>query len=202
VVKALIVVDCQVDFCEGGALAVAGGNQVAQDIATYTSLFMDKYPTIVLTQDWHHPLPHNNGGHFAIPPDEPDFVDSWPPHCQAFTDGAELHDAIKAIKWPLEWDAKRAEGVPGYPPVFRKGYGKPDYSGFQGTWNGYTLDKWLFQRGVEEIDICGIAGDYCVRQTALDAIKNGYRVNLLEGLVASVGGPEATEAVVNEIKGL
>lgn len=177
---ALIVIDIQNDFCEGGALAVAGGNDVARRVAAHIET--TDYHAIMYTKDWHRPWPHTNGGHFS---ETPDFVDSWPVHCVANTHGAEFHPAIQNALYGI---------------TFFKGYGEPDYSGFQGLSYGESLDEVLREYDISEIDIVGIAGDYCVRATALDAIRLGYRVNLLEDMIASVGGPEATQRTIEEVK--
>ena len=181
---ALIVVDVQVDFCEGGALAVAGGNEVAERIAWTLEHARGAYAEIVFTKDWHNPLPDDNGGHFS---GTPDFVDSWPVHCVQNSLGSAFHPAI-------EW-ARDIYTM----PIFYKGRGKPDYSGFQGINNGQTLDEFLQERGIDEVHVVGIAGDYCVRQTALDAKAKGYKTYIFPSMVASVGGPEATEAVQEEL---
>ena len=168
---ALIVVDVQNDFCEGGALAVSGGNLVAQGVAEYITATKRFYDEIVFTMDWHKAPPDTNGGHFGDPPD---FVDSWPVHCVAGTNGARLHPV-------LEYKEEYTR------VIFKKGYGQPDYSGFQGKSDGQWLDEFLRERGIDEVDICGLAGDYCVRQTALDAIKRGYNTVVIPQLIASVG---------------
>jgi nicotinamidase/pyrazinamidase len=186
--NALIVVDVQKDFCEGGKLAVAGGNDVAERIDDYIDSFGNLYNEIVFTADWHEPWPRTNGGHFSA---TPDFVDSWPAHCEAGSEGAQFHNAIKAQILFLEehnrgeWDRDTH--------IFRKGLGKPDYSGFQGHNKGQQLlYTFLNSRGIDVVDIVGIAGDYCVRQTALDARRLGFVTNVLPGLVVSVGGSHET----------
>jgi nicotinamidase/pyrazinamidase len=183
------VVDVQNDFCEGGSLAVAGGNEVAHSIRDYVYSFEDFYDRIFFTADWHEAPPSDNGGHFALV-GEPDFVDTWPVHCVLGTHGAEFHPAIQAVT--LGWDSG---------DEFRKGTGRPDYSGFQGgNSRGFPLHEYLQKYGITDVDICGIAGDYCVRQTALDAIAFGYEVTILDALVASVNGDEATERLVKEVE--
>lgn len=190
--KALIVVDVQNDFCEGGALAVKGGNDVAIKILDYIKS-EPGYDLVVFTKDWHKPWPHTNGGHFSK---TPDFVDSWPPHCQQGSVGADFHWAI--------WDAH--DSFAKWNLVFRKGDGFPDYSGFQGfNDRGQSLRDFLkgdndVYGEVNELDIVGIAGDHCVRHTALDALELGFKVNLLPDMIASVGGPDATAATIKEIK--
>ena len=160
---ALIVVDVQNDFCEGGSLAVAGGAQVAADVAALIS--SGAYNTVVATRD-HHIDP---GSHFS---DDPDFIDSWPPHCVVGTAGEELHA-------PLE-ERMFAE-------IFFKGEYAAAYSGFEGsTARGVALSDWLREAGVDAVDVCGIATDYCVRATALDAAAAGFEVTVLDGLTAAV----------------
>lgn len=176
---ALIVVDVQVDFCEGGALGVEGGNRVANAVAELVA-GDHGYSHIVATRD-HHIDP---GAHFS---DTPDFVDSWPPHCVVGTEGQEFHPALRGV----EFDA-----------VFDKGSFKAAYSGFEGTIggddDGLGLAEWLGQHGVVKVDVCGIATDYCVRATALDAVKEGFETTVLSDLVAAVH-PVNTDAVADEL---
>ncbi|HEY2281340.1 MAG TPA: isochorismatase family protein, partial [Streptosporangiaceae bacterium] len=147
--RALIVVDVQNDFCEGGSLAVPGGAFVARSISERLITGADEYAHVVATQD-HHIDP---GAHFS---DHPDFADTWPPHCVATTPGAEFHPDL---------DVSRVEAV------FRKGEHAAAYSGFEGIdAAGTPLADWLRQRGVTDVDIVGIATDYCVRATAADAV--------------------------------
>lgn len=186
---ALVVVDVQKDFCEGGALAVAGGNAAAEAIAWTMKHARAAYDRIVFTKDWHNPPPDDNGGHFALDGD-PDFVDTWPVHCVRGTDGAQLHEAFK-------WLYHHAET-----PIFYKGMGRPDYSGFQGTSNGVRLEQYLRAAGIDEVHVVGIAGDYCVRQTALHAKMKGFKTYVMPSMIASVGGPEATMAMQQELDSL
>jgi nicotinamidase/pyrazinamidase len=182
--RALIVVDVQKDFCEGGNLPVEGGNRVAYEIARYIEDKGPLYDKIVFTKDWHHPL-SDNGGHIALPPAEPDFKNTWPPHCLALTRGATFHSDIVELVY---------DGLEAHDRVFYKGQGKPDYSGFQGiNRNQIGLHDYLQLAGIGYVDVCGIAGDFCVRETANDAVSLGYGVDILIDLVASVGGPEATD---------
>ena len=162
--KALLVVDVQRDFCEGGSLAVSGGAAVAAKISEL--LAGDHgYPVVVATRD-HHVDP---GGHFAS---DPDFVDSWPAHCVAGTDGAEFHDQLTF----RDFDA-----------IFDKGEYATAYSGFEGrSADGTTLADWLHEHDVDEVDICGIATDYCVRATAIDAAAEGFDTTVLADLTAAV----------------
>ena len=167
---ALIVVDVQNDFCEGGSLAVAGGAQVAADVAELVA--SGRYGTVVATRD-HHIDP---GSHFS---DEPDFVDSWPPHCVVGTPGELLHA-------PLTDDL--------FAETFFKGEYEAAYSGFEGkSADGSTLAGWLREHGISEVDVCGIATDYCVRATALDAAREGFGVRVLDGLTAAVSADNLTQ---------
>lgn len=190
--SALIIVDVQRDFCEGGALAVSGGNTIADQIAWYVEKFAYLYDEIVFTKDWHNPLPDDNGGHFS---NEPDYVDSWPVHCVRLTDGAKFHPRIAEIAF--------APGSYGGDRIFYKGSGKPHYSGFQGiNRHGLSLDAYLRLAGINSVAIVGIAGDYCVKQTAFDAVELGYETYVVPGLVVSVGGHEATDKTIQEVKDL
>ena len=173
---ALIVVDVQRDFCEGGSLAVPGGAAVARRISDL--LHGDHpYDHVVATRD-HHIDP---GGHFSA---TPDFVDSWPRHCEVGTPGVEFHDALTF----RDFDA-----------VFDKGEYAAAYSGFEGTnADGARLADWLQARGVEQVDVCGIATDYCVRATALDAARSGLPTTVLLDLTAAVA-PERLDATLADL---
>lgn len=191
--RALIVVDCQNDFTEPGSLPVAGGGAVCQRIANHIvgvdSSYPGMYDYIVATKDshWHN---SDNGGHFGNPPD---YVDSWPAHCLIDSWGSQFHPAIAAV-----------EGF--FDAVFLKGNGKPAYSGFEG-WHQFVgeanlqfaLDGWLRHHGVTDITVVGIAADYCVRATALDGVKLGYRVTMPELLTVAVGGDEAKRKAILEV---
>lgn len=162
---ALIVVDVQNDFCEGGSLAVAGGAATARRISDRLAQGQ-AYAHVVATRD-HHIDP---GAHFAE--GEPDFVDSWPAHCVAGTPGAEFHPDLTF----RAFDA-----------VFFKGQHAPAYSGFEGaTTAGESLADWLRNHGVTAVDVCGIATDHCVRATALDAAGEGLATTVLLDLTAAV----------------
>lgn len=185
--RALIVVDVQNDFCEGGSLAVAGGNAVAQRIANNIrgigSMDSGYYDYIVATRDDH--LPRNdNGGHFHP---FPDFKDTWPAHCVQGTNGSDFHPAIADVS---NW----------FHSVFYKGHGEAAYSGFQGENTvGVLLDAWLRARGVTDLVVVGIAAGHCVKATALDAIEFGYNVFVPSSLTVAVGGEEEKIAAINEI---
>lgn len=186
--KALIVVDVQVDFCEGGSLAVAGGNatalRVANHIVGIDSSYPGLYDYIVATKDSHWP-DHDNGGHFGNPPD---FKDSWPAHCVEGTSGQEFHPTIREVQDFFD-------------EVFYKGGGIPAYSGFQGhSEYGFLLDDWLRERRVDSLTVVGIAADYCVLQTALSGVKLGYDVIVPPDLTCAVGGPETLIRAVQQVR--
>ncbi|OII64253.1 nicotinamidase [Streptomyces sp. CC53] len=181
--RALIVVDVQNDFCEGGSLAVAGGADVA---AAITDLVGETagvvYQHVVATRD-HHVDP---GDHFA---DRPDFVRSWPPHCVAGTEGVGFHPNFAPAIASGAVDA-----------VFDKGAYAAAYSGFEGAdENGVPLAEWLRAHGVEEVDVVGIATDHCVRATALDAAAEGFRTHVLLDLTAGVA-QETTQKALEELR--
>ncbi len=177
--RALVVVDVQPTFCEGGALPVAGGNDVARAIAEYAAAHRDRYALVVTTQDWHI----DPGRHFATPPEEPDFVDTWPPHGVAGTDEAELHPALA----DLAPDAS-----------VKKGQYAAAYSGFEGTdAEGRTLAELL--DGVEAVDVVGLAESHCVKETALDAVKAGMSARVLSDLTAPVS-PEQGELAREQLR--
>ncbi len=172
--RALIVVDVQNDFCEGGSLAVTGGSAVAAAISAYLAAGDGGYAHVVASRD-HHIDP---GDHFS---DHPDFARSWPPHCVAGTAGAEFHPDL---------DTSRLEAV------FSKGEHAAAYSGFEGTdAAGTPLAAWLRERGVDALDVTGIATDYCVRATALDAAREGFATRVLLPLTAGVDPVTTDEAL-------
>jgi nicotinamidase/pyrazinamidase len=202
--RALIIVDVQNDFCEGGSLAVKGGAEVAGAISEYVDAHHGQFDHIVATQDWHI----DPGTHFS---ETPDFIDSWPPHCVAGTPGAELHPDLDT------------EYIQAY---FRKGQFTAAYSGFEGilapedevptgdrkpgglgspedaeasTASSFAdedaigLDDWLQSHDVEDVVIVGLATDYCVMATALDAVQAGYSVTVARNLTAGIA-PDLDDA--------
>jgi nicotinamidase/pyrazinamidase len=182
--RALVVVDVQQDFCEGGSLAVGGGNDVAVAVAEVVR--ERDYSFVVATQDWHV----DPGDHFS---ETPDFVTTWPAHCRAGTPGAELHSEL-----PLD----RIDAT------FRKGEHAAAYSGFEGTTPSDStrqtdapvgLAAWLRDRGITEVDVVGIATDHCVRATALDAVAAGFRTRVLLGLTAGVA-KASTDRALQELR--
>ncbi len=183
--RALIVVDVQNDFCEGGSLPVTGGARVASEISELLHHWTRKdpkappYDVVVATKD-HHVDP---GQHWSS---DPDYVESWPVHCQVGTDGEAFHPNLD----PQPFDA-----------VFLKGEHAAAYSGFEGrAADGTDLATWLHRHEVSEVDVCGIATDHCVRATALDASSNGFTTRVLLELCAGVA-PETTEAALTEMRG-
>jgi nicotinamidase/pyrazinamidase len=179
--RALIVVDVQNDFCEGGSLPVPGGAEVAAAITDLVSESAAGYAHVVATRDNHV----DPGPHFS---DTPDYVDSWPPHCVAGTEGVGFHPnfAPSVTSGAIE-------------AVFDKGTRTGAYSGFEGhDENGVALATWLRARNVEEVDVVGIATDHCVRATALDAAREGFRTRVLLDLTAGVAR-KTTEKALAEL---
>ena len=184
---ALIVVDVQNDFCEGGSLAVEGGAEVARRISRFVAENADSYGALVFTRDWHI----EPEGHFASQfGEEPNFSTTWPDHCVANTEGAELHPNLELTDEFLE---------------FRKGMYTASYTGFDGLYTSpdgtvgeEELDEFFADVGIERVDVVGLALDYCVKATALDARKLGYEVNVLADLTAPVA-QETGEAAVEEL---
>ena len=173
--RALLVVDVQNDFCEGGSLAVTGGAAVAAAISEHVR--SSSYDHVVATRD-HHVDP---GGHFA---EQPDYLETWPAHCVVGTGGVELHPALD--RSPLE-------------AVFDKGEYAAAYSGFEGRADGVPLADWLRERGVDAVDVAGIATDHCVRATALDAVAEGFTARVLLHLTAGVT-QASTDAALEQLR--
>ncbi len=179
--KALVVVDVQNDFCEGGSLPVEGGNRVAAGISALVRAH--RYDVVVATRD-HHVSP---GDHFS---DEPDFVASWPAHCVAGTHGSQFAPGL---------DTSRMDAV------FFKGAREAAYSGFEGSTEpesgeGDPLAQWLRDRGITDVDVVGLATDYCVAATALDAVREGFRTRVLLDLTAGVA-PDTTAQAKERMRG-
>ena len=171
--RALIIVDVQNDFCEGGSLAVTGGASVAAGISALLGDSDTPWDHVVATKDFHV----DPGAHFGHPPD---FVHSWPRHCVVGSTGADFHPAL---------DTDRIEAV------FTKGAHAAAYSGFEGDADGVALADWLRARDVTAVDIAGIATDHCVRATAVDAAREGFATTVLLGLTAGVARATTTTAL-------
>lgn len=183
--RALIVVDVQNDFCEGGSLAVTGGADVAAAITELLGQATAGYRHVVATRD-HHIDP---GAHFAHPPAQPDYETSWPVHCVAGTEGVGFHPNFAPAV---------ASGA--VAAVFDKGAYDAAYSGFEGAdENGRGLVEWLRERQVTEVDVVGIATDHCVKATALDAARAGFRTRVLLDLTAGVA-PHTTTRALAELR--
>jgi nicotinamidase/pyrazinamidase len=173
-VNALIIVDVQNDFCEGGSLPVAGGAGVASAISDYVLDGGGAYTHVVATRDYHI----DPGGHFST---SPDFVRTWPPHCVVGTPGADFHPNFDTS--PVE-------------EVFSKGERAAAYSGFEGvTDEDVSLEEWLRDHDVDAIDVVGIATDHCVRATALDAAAAGFATRVLLDMTAGVAGDTTDQAL-------
>jgi nicotinamidase/pyrazinamidase len=169
--RALFIIDVQNDFTEGGALGVEGGGDVARGITRLLAAEPYRYDHVLASRDWHEPA-GDNGGHFAAAGVTPDFSTTWPPHCVQGTTGAEYHPDldVTAVDFHL-----------------RKGQGAPAYSIFEGTTeDGVPLSDLLVLHGITDVDVVGIATDYCVLASALDAVHQGLRVRVLADLVAGV----------------
>ena len=180
--RALILVDVQNDFCEGGSLAVAGGAAVADRISAYVEAHHAEYAAIVATADWHD----DPGAHFSA---DPDFVATWPAHCRIGSDGALFHPAAEKAFEHVE-------------AIFRKGHHSAAYSGFEGFTveadHKAALADWLRDRAIEQVDLVGIATDHCVRATALDSAEEGFETTVLLDLTAGVAR-ETTERALAEL---
>lgn len=175
--RALIVVDVQPTFCEGGALGVEGGNAVAERIAGFLAAHSDDYDLVVTTQDWHI----DPGDHFS---ETPDFVDTWPPHGIADTPEAGLHPAIADFT---------------FDDAVKKGQYAAAYSGFEGvTRDGDSLAAVLARAGITDVDVVGIAESHCVKETALDALKERLTVRVFGDLTVPVT-PELGDAARAEM---
>ena len=179
--RALLIVDVQPTFCEGGSLPVEGGNDVAHAVSAYASLHRDRYDTLVTTQDWHPEVT----AHFAKD------GGVWPVHCVAGTWGAAFHPGLEVLG-----------------PAVRKGAnGEDGYSGFTmrdpatGETIATELESLLRVRAIERVRICGLATDYCVKATALDAVRLGFGTTVLADAIAAVDlQPRDGEAAIDELR--
>jgi nicotinamidase/pyrazinamidase len=178
--RALLIIDVQNDFCEGGSLACAGGASVAQRVTEYLRDHKSDYDFVIASRDWHD-ADNNNGGHFAVPGSDPDWVNSWPVHCVAGSPGADYHPNLDSSLIDIHVE---------------KGQGKPAYSLFEGTTSdGRAIASVLSALDVSEVDVCGIATDYCVLASALDARKAGFEVRVLTDLITGVAAESSKSAL-------
>lgn len=181
--KALFVIDVQNDFCEGGALACQGGAQVANSITAYLRTSKTNYDVVIASRDWHTPN-SENGGHFPTRGNQPDFVTTWPLHCIAGEPGADYHPNLDASLIDIH---------------IKKGQGQHGYSIFEGvTDSGEKLQDLIQRLGVTQVDVVGIATDFCVRASALDANRSGLEVRVITSLTAGVSAA-SNEAAIDEL---
>lgn len=172
-----MIVDLQNDFCEGGSLGVDGGAEVARRVSEYVAQHEGEYELVVASRDYHI----EPGGHFSA---DPDFRDSWPVHCVVGTVGAEFHP---------DFDVDRIDDV------FSKGKYSAAYSAFEAIDDeGRTLEQVLRERGIESVDLVGLATDYCVRSTTLDAVSAGFKARVLTDMAAGVN-EDTTAAALDEM---
>lgn len=202
---ALIIVDIQKDFCEGGTLAVEGGAQTAALVTEYMNQCGQKFDVIATTRDWHI----DPGPHFS---DTSDFNDTWPVHCVAGTDGAELHEDLDTesidaefLKGQYDDGYSGFDGVLGEPDMIRSQdgmagpYGATAAAAAASDDSSITMDEWLRENRVENITVVGIATDHCVRATAMDASDAGYEVRVITNLTSGVL-EQTTEAAIEEME--
>jgi nicotinamidase/pyrazinamidase len=181
--KALLIIDVQNDFCEGGSLACAGGAAVAANITSYLEANKNQYDFVIASRDWHD-ADNLNSGHFAAAGEDPDWVNSWPVHCVAGTQGAEYHPNLNAALIDIH---------------IEKGQGTAAYSIFDGrTPEGKQFADLVQNLKIDEVDIAGIATDYCVLASALDARNAGLEVTVLTNLTAGVAA-ESTESAIDQL---
>lgn len=192
--RALLIVDVQNDFCEGGSLPVDGGQSVARGITESVGFNRadSRYDYVIASKDWHI----NPAGHFATEDTTPDYIDTWPVHCVANTPGAAFHPDLEIA----------------IDEVFLKGAFTASYSSFDGfaastgelsgqdtsqqqNTAGSSMTTWLDERDVTELDIVGIATDYCVKASALDALRAGYTTKVITSLCAGVNSETSTAAL-------
>lgn len=181
--RALLVIDVQVDFCEGGALACQGGAQVAQAITKHIRENRGSYDFVIGSRDWHTPNSQNDG-HFPAPGQQPDFVSTWPLHCIAGEHGAEYHENLDSSLIDIH---------------IKKGQDANGYSIFDGTdEQGRSFSELVSEHSIDEVDVVGIATDYCVRASSLDAKAEGLDVRVITSLTAGVAA-SSTEAAIDEM---
>lgn len=181
--KALLVIDVQVDFCEGGALGCDGGSAVARGISEYLKGAKSSYDYVIASRDWHTPN-DANGGHFPPSDQAPDYVTNWPLHCIAGEPGAEYHPNLDVSLIDIH---------------IKKGQGSHGYSIFDGTTeDGERFESLISRLGIDSVDVVGIATDYCVRASSIDANAKGLSVRVITSLTAGVA-KDSTEAAIDEM---
>ncbi|CAB4545803.1 MAG: isochorismatase family protein [Actinobacteria bacterium] len=181
--KALLVIDVQNDFCEGGALACEGGANVAAKITSFLENSKSNYDYVIASRDWHTPA-DSNDGHFAAAGSEPDYVNTWPVHCVANTSGAEYHPNLDQRLIDIH---------------IRKGQNANGYSIFDGIdENGETYPELIKRLKISHVDIVGIATDYCVRASALDSVAQNLTTRVITSLTAGVS-PASVESAIDEM---
>ncbi len=180
-VKALLIVDVQRDFCEGGSLAVEGGTAVASELSSWVGYDRagGAYHYVVACKDWHI----DPGEHFAPAGSEPDFETIWPVHCVAESEGAKFSPALQVA----------------LDEIFLKGRHTASYTAFDGEANEQSLTDWLLTREVTALDIVGLATDHCVKASALDAVAAGFATTVLTNYCAGVA-PSTTKAALTDMK--
>jgi nicotinamidase/pyrazinamidase len=172
--RAIIVVDPQPDFFEGGALPVAGATRTAERIADFLRDHADVFTLKVVTQDWHV----DPGDHWSS---DPDFETTWPVHCAADSNGAAIHASLVTLPWDV---------------VIRKGQHEGAYSGFEGSSDdGSSLFEVLTSAGITSVSVVGFATDHCVKATALDARALGFDVTVVLDLCAGVAAESTNDAI-------
>jgi nicotinamidase/pyrazinamidase len=180
---ALLIIDVQNDFCEGGSLAVTGGGAVAAGITAHLAARGGDYAAVIASRDW-HAADGTNGGHFAAAGAAPDFLATWPVHCVAGTGGADYHPRLDT--------ARVTQHV-------RKGQGRPAYSIFDGTVGDEPFRDVVARLGITDVTVVGIATDHCVKASALDAVAAGLTVTVLTELCAGVR-PDTTAAALDAMR--
>ena len=175
--SALVIVDFQNDFTPGGALAVPHGDEVADRINALAA--SGDFDFVVATRDW-HPADHNSFAEQGGP---------WPVHCVAGTHGAQLHPAL--VQLPIDVIVDKGQAVD-----------TDGYSGFEGT----DLEEILRERGITQVTVVGLATDYCVKNTALDALRAGFQVTVdhtaVRGVEVEAGDSERALAEVRAAGGV
>lgn len=181
--RALLIIDVQIDFCEGGALACKGGAAVATAITRHIAENRSHYDHVIASRDWHTPNSQNSG-HFPAAGEEPDYVNTWPPHCIAGDVGAKYHENLDVSLIDLH---------------IKKGQDSNGYSIFDGVDDsGRDFQDLVQELGIDNVDVVGIATDYCIRASSLDAIANGLEVRVITSLTAGVD-TKSTGVAIDEM---